>query len=91
LDSHQAILKGVIKPQGNTQISAKRREGRIAQWLLAKSMQFPFLFYEALRFYLHLLNVEGAVENFKNTPRFFSYFCSTFSQTQTVATVSLNI
>jgi hypothetical protein len=35
---------------------AKRREGRIAQWLSAEKWQLPSLFSEVQRFYLHLLN-----------------------------------
>jgi hypothetical protein len=42
---------------------------------LAKIWQFAALFSEALRFCLHLLKVEAAVENFKNAQRFFSCFC----------------
>jgi hypothetical protein len=72
-------------------LSTNRRGGTIAQRLLVKMWQFPSLFSEALRFHLHLLKVEGAVENFKNAQWFFSYFCSsnhtTFSQTQTGMTV----
>jgi hypothetical protein len=55
---------------------ANRREGRIAQQLLAKMLQFPYISSELLRFCLHLLKVEEAGENFKNAQRFFSYFCS---------------
>ncbi len=49
---------------------------RIAQRLLAKTWQFPSLFYEAICIFLHLLKVAGAVENIKNAQRFFSCFCS---------------
>jgi hypothetical protein len=70
---------------------ANRRVSRIAQRLLAKTWQFEALFSEELHFCLYLLKVEGAVENFKNAQRFFSYFAlsshTTFSQTQTGATV----
>jgi hypothetical protein len=74
-------------------ISANRRGGRIAQWLFAKMWQFAALFSEAVRFCLHLIKVKAAVKNFKNAQRFFSYFAlfshTTFSQTQTGATVPL--
>ncbi len=53
-----------------------RREVRIAQQLLAKTLQFSFISSERQRFCLHLLKVKEAVENFKNAQRFFSYFCS---------------
>ncbi len=55
---------------------ANRRAGRIAQRLLAKMQYFPCISFGLLRFCLHLLNVEEAVENFKNAQRLFSYFCS---------------
>jgi hypothetical protein len=55
---------------------ANRRAGRIAQRLLAKTWQFPFISSELLRFCLHFLKVEEALENFKNAQRFFSYVCS---------------
>jgi predicted metal-dependent hydrolase len=55
---------------------ANRRAGRIAQRLLAKMWQFPLIFSELLRFCLHLLKVEEAVENFKKAQRIFSYFSS---------------
>jgi hypothetical protein len=54
---------------------ANRRAGRIAQRLLAKMEQFPFISSELLRFCLYLLKVED-VENFKNAQRIFSYFSS---------------
>jgi hypothetical protein len=44
--------------------SANRRQGRIAQRLLAKTWQFSSLFSEALQFCLYLLKVKGTVENF---------------------------
>jgi hypothetical protein len=47
-------------------LSANRRGARIAQQLLAKTWQFPSLYSKALRFCLHLFNVKGTVENFKN-------------------------
>jgi hypothetical protein len=60
---------------------------------LAKTWQFPSLFYEAKRICLHLLKVAGAVENFKNaqgsSPVFVLSNHTTFSQTQTGATVPL--
>jgi hypothetical protein len=43
-------------------ISANRRGGRTAHRLSAKMWQFPAFFFEALRFYLHLLKVVGALE-----------------------------
>jgi hypothetical protein len=39
------FLEGIGKPLGNAQIPAARREGRIAQRLLAKTRQFPSLFF----------------------------------------------
>jgi hypothetical protein len=57
-------------------LSSNRKEDKIAQRLLAKTWQFPSLFYEAIHICLHLLNVAGDVENFKNAQRFFSCFCS---------------
>jgi hypothetical protein len=75
-------------------LSSNRREDRIAQRLLAKTWQFPFLFYEAKRICLHLLKVAGAVENLKtlsgSSPVFVLSYHTTFSQTQTGATVPLN-
>jgi hypothetical protein len=56
--------------------SANRRQGRIAQWLLAKMEQFPSLFPEAPRFCQYLLKVKGTAENFENPQRVFSYLCS---------------
>jgi hypothetical protein len=72
------FLKGIGKPLGNAQIlpSANRKGDTIAKRLLAKTWQFPFISSELLRFCLHLLQVEEALENFKNAQRFFSYFCS---------------
>jgi hypothetical protein len=55
---------------------ANRRWGRISQRLLAKTWQFPSLFFEGAYFCSHLLKVEGAVKNFFNAQRLFSYFCS---------------
>jgi hypothetical protein len=67
-------------------LSANRRVGRISQRLLAKTWQFTALFSEALHFCLYLLKVKGAVENFQNVQRDFSFFArfshTTFSQTQ---------
>ncbi len=81
--------KAIGKPLGNSYrvwksrqempklpLSSNRRGDRIAQRLLAKTWQFSSLFYEAIHICLHLLKVTGAVENFKNVQRFFSYFCS---------------
>jgi hypothetical protein len=39
-------------------------QGRIAQRLLAKMLQFPLLFSAAARFCLYLLQVEVAIENY---------------------------
>jgi hypothetical protein len=69
------FLKGIGKLLGNGQIF-NRRAGRIAQRLLAKMQQFPFISSELLRFCLHLLKDEEAVENFKNAQRILSYFSS---------------
>jgi hypothetical protein len=55
-------------------LSANKRGGKITQRLLLKTWQFPSLFFEALRFCLHLLNVEGAVENFKMLSGSFPVF-----------------
>jgi hypothetical protein len=59
-----------------------------------KCGKFPSLFSEALRFCFHFLKVEGAVENFLKAQQFFSFFAlsthTTFSQTQTGATVPLS-
>jgi hypothetical protein len=70
------FLEGI----GNAQIptSANRKQGRMAQQLLAKTWQFPSLFSEATYYVLrlYLLKVKGTVENFKNPQRVFSYFCS---------------
>ncbi len=78
----------------NYWLLANRRAGRIAQRLLAKMLQFPFISSELLRFCLYLLKVEEAVENFKNAQRIFSFFPlsnhTTCSQTQTGATVPLS-
>jgi hypothetical protein len=58
--------------------------------------QFPSLFSEGPHFcsYSYLLKVEGAVNNFFNAQQLFSYFSlsnqTTFSQTQSGATVPLN-
>ncbi len=80
--------KAIGKPLGNSwrvsesrwempkcPLLANRRGGRIAQRLLAKMWQFPFISSELQRFCLHLLKVEEAMENFKNAQRFFFYFC----------------
>jgi hypothetical protein len=76
------------------QLSSNRRGDRIAQRLLAKTWQFPSLFYEAIRTCLHLLKVAGAVENFKtlsgSSPVFVLSNHTTFSQTQTGAIVPLS-
>ncbi len=57
--------------------------------------QFPFLSSELLRFCLHLLKVEEALENFKtlsaSSPIFALSNHTTCSQTQTGATVPLNV
>jgi hypothetical protein len=63
--------------------SANRRQGRIAQWLLAKTWQCLCLC---------LLKVKGTVENYiKNisgsSPIFALSIHTTFCQTQTGATV----
>jgi hypothetical protein len=56
--------------------------------------QFPSIFSEALHFCLHLSLVEGAVEIlntlFSSSPIFALSNHTTFSQTQTGATVPLN-
>ncbi len=52
---------------------ANRRGGRIVQQLLEKTWQFLFISSELLRFCLHLLKIKEAVENFKNSQRFFSF------------------
>jgi hypothetical protein len=48
------ILKGIGKPLGNAQIrpSASKKEGRVAQRILAKTWQFLFISYEVLHFCL---------------------------------------
>jgi hypothetical protein len=57
--------------------AANRRQGRIVQWLPAKTSQFPSLFSEVLRFCLHLFNVKGTVETKKTVrdhfPHLFSF------------------
>jgi hypothetical protein len=58
------------------QLPANRRQGKIAQRLLAKTWQLPSLFSEAPCFCLYLLKVHGTVGNFKNPQRVFSNFCS---------------
>jgi hypothetical protein len=74
---------------------ANRRAGRIAQRLLAKMQQFPFISSELLCFCLYLLKVEEAVENFPtlsgSSPNFPLSNHTTWSQTQTGATVPLNL
>jgi hypothetical protein len=55
---------------------AKRRGGSISQRLLAKTWQFPSLFSEGPHFCSHLLTVKGAVKNFFDAQRLFSYFYS---------------
>jgi HD-like signal output (HDOD) protein len=75
-------------------MSSNRRGDRIAQRLLAKTWQFPSLFYEAIRIFQHLLKVAGAVEILNtfsgSSPVFPLSNHTTFSQTQTGATVPLN-
>jgi hypothetical protein len=55
---------------------ANRRGGSISQRLLAKTWQFPSLFPEGPHFCSHLLTVKGAVKNFFDAQRLFSYFYS---------------
>ncbi len=80
LESLWAILKGYWKAAGKCpnicRLLANRRAGRIAQWLLAKMQQYPFISSELLCFCLYLLKVGEAMENFKNAQRIFSYFFS---------------
>jgi hypothetical protein len=75
-------------------LSSNRRGDRIAQRLSAKTWQFPSLFYEAICICLHLLKVAGGVEILKtlsgSSPVFVLANHTTFSQTQTGATVPLS-
>jgi hypothetical protein len=75
-------------------LSSNRREDRIAERLWQKCGNFPSLFYEAICICLHLLKIAGAVENFKrlsgSSPVFALSNLTTFSQTQTGATVPLS-
>jgi hypothetical protein len=71
------FLKGIGKPLENAKypLPTSQRGGIIAQRLLAKTWQFPSLFYEALLLFT-VMKVEEAVKHFKNAQWFFSYFCS---------------
>jgi hypothetical protein len=77
-EAFRQFLKGIGKPLGNAQIHAvsqlKRRHYCPAA--ISKNVTISIPFSEEMHFGLHLLEVEGAVENFKNAQRFFSYFCS---------------
>jgi hypothetical protein len=61
---------------------------------LAKTWQFPFLFSEGLHLCSHLLKVDGAVKFVLMLSGSFPIFAlsnnTTFSQTETGATVPLN-
>jgi hypothetical protein len=74
---------------------ANRRQGKIAQRLLAKTWQLPSLFSEAPCFCLHLLKVNGTVAILKtlsgSPPIFALSIHTTFSTTQTGATVPLMV
>jgi hypothetical protein len=72
------FLKSFGKLLRNAQMPpiSQQGEGRTAQWLLAKTWQFPSLSFKVPHFLLHLLKAEEAVKNFKNAKWFFSYFCS---------------
>jgi hypothetical protein len=41
-------------------LSANKRQGRIAQWLSAKTWQFPFLFFEARHFCSHFIKLNNS-------------------------------
>ncbi len=60
---------------------------------MAKTWQFPFLFYEAIHIFLHLLKDAGGVENVKTLSGSSPFYAlsnhTTFSQTQTGTTVPL--
>jgi hypothetical protein len=58
MEASEQFLKGIKMPKYPLSVN------RIAQRLLAKTLQFPSLFSEVLLFCLHLLKVEEAVENF---------------------------
>jgi hypothetical protein len=80
LESLWAILKWYRKSTGKCPnihpLLADMRGGKIAQQLLAKTWQFPFISSDLLSFCLHLFKVEEAVENCKIAQWFFSYFYS---------------
>jgi hypothetical protein len=60
------FFMGIGKPREMPKypLLANRRGVRIAQQLGAKAWKFPYISSKLLRFCLHLLKVEEAVENF---------------------------
>jgi hypothetical protein len=74
--------------------SANRRQGRIAQRLLAKMGKFPSLFSEALHFCYYLLKSNKQCKILQtlsgSSPIFELSIYTTFGQTQTGATVPSN-
>jgi hypothetical protein len=72
-------------------LSANRRQGRIAQQLLAKMWQYSSLFCATFLFIIN--KVKALWKIFKTLRRFCSFFTlsehNTFSQSQSRATVSL--
>jgi hypothetical protein len=95
LGSLWAVLKGYRKSAGKSpntrcQPIGKKAELPSGYW---EKRGNPFLFSEVLRFCSHLLKVEGPVEILKmfssSSPIFALSNHTTFSQTQTGATVPL--
>ncbi len=76
-------------------LPANRRGGRIAQWLLAKTWQFPFISSEGAAFLFISIKNQRHIEKILKTlsgssPKYFLSPHTNFSQTQTGTTVPLS-